>query len=72
MNFKMIDFQEFGLLIKETRKKRGLSQTSLGSISGFSASYISRIENGKVKPSVDAIEKLAECLGVKVRIFFEN
>ncbi|AYV16451.1 MULTISPECIES: helix-turn-helix domain-containing protein [Bacillus amyloliquefaciens group] len=68
----MIDFHELGSLIKENRKKQGLSQTSLGSMTGFSASYISRIENARVKPSIDAIEKIVKILKMKVKFFFDN
>jgi transcriptional regulator with XRE-family HTH domain len=49
-----------GLVIKELRQQRELPQEGLGP----SQSYISAIERGKWKPSLDKIEQIAAVLSV--------
>lgn len=53
---------EFHEYLRETRISLGLSISSLSEITGISTSHISRIESGKRKPSLEALEKLAESL----------
>ncbi|CAI3953476.1 unnamed protein product [Commensalibacter communis] len=43
-----------------------LSIEALSNKSGLSKSYISKLENGKRKPSMEAIEKISETLGIPV------
>src|SRR3954453_17418354 len=52
-----------GERLKRLRGERGLSQRDLSS-QGVSYAYISRIEAGARRPSVKALRKLAEKLGV--------
>lgn len=56
--------------MKRLRAERGLSQRDL-SVPGVSYAYISRIEAGARRPSVKAIRKLAEGLGVSP-LYLEN
>jgi transcriptional regulator with XRE-family HTH domain len=49
-----------------------VSQEALADRCGFARSYMSRIERGKANPSLDAIEKLASGLKVRVRELFED
>lgn len=49
-----------GLVIKELRQQREISQEGLGP----SQSYISAIERGKWKPSLEKIEQIAAILSV--------
>ncbi|BCG24945.1 TPA: helix-turn-helix domain-containing protein [Pseudomonas aeruginosa] len=52
--------EALGLVIKKLRQQRELSQEGLGP----SQSYISAIERGKWKPSLDKIEQVAAILSV--------
>jgi len=52
-----------GARILATRKEKGLSQRAISS-EHVTVPYISRIENGQREPSVKAIRKIAEKLGV--------
>lgn len=52
--------EALGLVIKNLRNSRELSQEGLGP----SQSYISAIERGKWKPSIEKIEQIAEVVGV--------
>src|SRR5437773_5367702 len=57
--------EPIGVRLKRLRLERGLSQRDLSS-PGVSYAYISRIEAGARTPSVKALRKLAEKLGVSV------
>ena len=58
--------KQFGLRVKELRKATGLSQEAFADRCGFVRSYMSRIERGKANPSLDAVQDLADALGVEV------
>ncbi|MEX2462029.1 MAG: helix-turn-helix transcriptional regulator [Paenibacillaceae bacterium] len=55
----------FGLYIKQKRKKRNMSLVDISTISGVSIAQISRVENGKRGvPRPETIKKLASALGI--------
>lgn len=64
--------QRFGMRFKELRLASGLSQEAFADKCGFARSYMSRIERGQANPSLDAIEVLADGLGVEVKELFET
>lgn len=55
-----------GERIKELRKERGWSQAELGEKVGTDSQRISRYENGRITPSVDALVRLADVLDASV------
>lgn len=55
-----------GERIKELRKEHRWSQAELGELVGSDSQRISRYENGKITPSVDALIRLANVLEVSV------
>jgi transcriptional regulator with XRE-family HTH domain len=55
----------FGQALREIREKRELSQERLALDAGFDRTYISLIERGVRSPTVRAVVRLAEVLGVK-------
>ena len=59
----MQDFS-FGNRLYEMRKKSGMSQTELGKILGVTNKAVSKWENGKAKPTLDTIRKLADAFNV--------
>lgn len=62
--------KRFGLRVKTLRQATRLSQEAFADRCGFARSYMSRIERGGANPSLDAIETLADALGVDVvRLF---
>lgn len=63
--------ERFGLRVKELRLASGLSQEAFADHASIARSYMSRIERGMANPSLDAIEGLADALGVDVSAFFE-
>ena len=64
--------QRFGMKFKSLRLATGMSQEAFADKCGFARSYMSRIERGRANPSLDAIEVLADGLGVEVKELFET
>jgi len=54
-----------GSRLRQARLRAGLTQQDL-SRDRFSKSYLSAVERGKIKPSIDALYELAELLGVSM------
>ncbi len=59
-----------GQHIRKLRQRLGLSSRALGARTGFSASFISQLENGLVSPSIGSMQKIAGALGVTLGEFF--
>lgn len=59
-----------GLLLRQWRTRRGLSLYRLAERAGVSYVTISRIETGRMSPTLAMLEKLAKALGISVRDFF--
>lgn len=58
--------KRFGQRVKELRQATGLSQEAFADSCGFARSYMSRIERGGANPSLDAVQVVADALGVEV------
>ncbi|MEI6835199.1 MAG: helix-turn-helix domain-containing protein [bacterium] len=58
--------RDLGLLIKVERKKRALSQTQLGQITGTSINFISQLESGKATAQVGKVLKVLQVLGFEL------
>ncbi len=56
--------------IKEYRNIKGLSQKEVALKIGIDQAQYSRIESGKVEPTVSSLEKIAEALEIEVGQFF--
>ncbi|MGK7344313.1 MAG: helix-turn-helix domain-containing protein [Candidatus Nitrospinota bacterium M3_3B_026] len=55
----------FGGVMRDLRKKRGLSQEELGFETGYHRTYISLLERGLRSPTLTTIFQLATALEVK-------
>ena len=49
-----------------------MSQVEFGEKCGFYQTYLSRIENGQANPTLNAIEVIANGLGMSIFDFFEH
>jgi transcriptional regulator with XRE-family HTH domain len=58
---------EFGTLLRQWRKHRGLSQLNLANNTEISTKHLSFLETGKAAPSREMIVRLAEELQVPLR-----
>ena len=55
---------DLGRRVSAHRSQLGLSQTVIAKRAGLAASYLSRIENGKIFPTVPTAQKIATALRV--------
>lgn len=55
----------FGQVLRETRKRKGLSQEKLADETNFDRTYISLMERGVQSPTVRTLFRLAEALDVR-------
>ena len=62
--------QQVGELLRRFREQRGISVRTLAASAGFSASFISQVENGQASPSIASLEKIATCLDLSLSEFF--
>lgn len=58
--------EEIGRKFKEAREKKKLTQAELAKIVGLNTNYYAVIERGKVKTSLENIEKICKALGIKL------
>lgn len=63
---------KFGQRVKELRKAAGISQEAFANKHGFARSYMPKIERGKANVALDAVQRLAEGLGVAPKALFES
>src|SRR5689334_22824248 len=57
-----------GELIRDARRRHGLSQRRLALRSGASQAWISRVERGEVSPSIDSLDRLLLVMGESVSL----
>jgi transcriptional regulator with XRE-family HTH domain len=55
----------FGATLKRYREARRVSQSKLAERAGFDHSYVSRLESGARTPTRDAVQQLADALGME-------
>ncbi len=53
-----------GQVIRELRKKRGVTQEVLSGFACISRSHLAMIENGTKNPNVDTLWRIAEAFGM--------
>ncbi|MFI7338419.1 helix-turn-helix domain-containing protein [Streptomyces sp. NPDC050085] len=59
-------------LVRHWRHERGLSQAQLAALIGTGQAAISRIENGRDVPTLPLLARIAEALGCRLTIAFEQ
>lgn len=58
--------------ITELRLNRGISEVRLSYEIGHSRTYINSVTSGRVIPSITALMKICEALGVSMQTFFDS
>ena len=64
--------QKFGEHIRQLRKAKGFSQESFARKLKLHRTYIGAIERGEKNITIKNLEKLADCLGVKISEIFKS
>jgi DNA-binding XRE family transcriptional regulator len=57
-----------GMVLHQARKEAKMTQSELAHKTGTSKSYISRIENGAISPSVGVFYRLISAMGMRIEI----
>lgn len=55
---------EVGGLIRRLRSRHGITQEALASLTGIHRTYLSRVERGRVAPSISTLMQIASAVGV--------
>ncbi len=61
-----------GMLLRETRRGRGLDQAELARRAGTTQGYISRVERGTVSPTLRTLERLLHAMGHRLVVDTES
>ena len=64
--------QLLGANVRHHRKLKGLSQERLALDAGMERSYVSDLERGTRNPSVRALGRLADALGIEAKLLLET
>ena len=67
-----MDLLRIAQCVRQTRKQQNLTVEALAEKSGFSKTYISRLENFRITPSIKSLSKIADALGIQMSAFFET
>jgi HTH-type transcriptional regulator/antitoxin HipB len=67
-DFKAYDSKEIGLVIKNTRKKLGVTQRDLALTSGTGLRFIIQLEQGKPTCQLEKVLTVIRTLGLKIAI----
>ena len=68
-----VNHRQIGYRIKEVREQNHVSQAQLAEMTDLSVSYISHIETGRKKPSLESLVRIASALGITLdRILLGN
>ncbi len=63
---------KLGENVRRLREASGLSLRAVAERSGFSASFLSQVENDQASPSIASMERIAGALGVTMAEFFDG
>ena len=58
--------------LRTLRLARGLTQPALAEKAGIEQSYLSKLENGRSRPSEDVLTRIAQALDVKTEALTQN
>lgn len=67
-----MNLQELAKTIRKVRQSQGMTLDQLSAKSGFSKGFISQVENFRQTPSLKALVKIAEALGLSVSALFSD
>jgi transcriptional regulator with XRE-family HTH domain len=67
-----MDLLHIATKLKKLRLAQGLTVANLAEKSGFSNAFISRVENFRINPSLNALARIADALGIDMAELFQD
>lgn len=64
--------KQFGETIKSRRKELGITQPHLAELAKLSTNTLYKLERGQGNPSLEVLNKLAEVLGLELKLDVKN
>ncbi len=61
-----IDYQTIGRRLQDSRKKNHMTQEVLAEQVGITVVYLSKVENGRVRPTLELLDSLCDNLGISL------
>ena len=61
-----------GIVVRELRTKKGLTQEVLSGLASIPRSHLAMIESGRISPKIDTLWKISEALGMKLSEMIEQ
>lgn len=68
----MIDYKLIGKRIKQARETRGLTQEKVAESAEITIVYLSKIENGKVRPTLEVLDRVCTAIELDFGRLFSN
>jgi len=65
-------FSEISAQLIDARNNSGITQKELAQKTGLTQALISRIESGKSHPTIDTLKRIADGLGLRLVVSFED
>ncbi|MFT3702994.1 MAG: helix-turn-helix domain-containing protein [Agriterribacter sp.] len=60
--------REMGMVLKKRRKALKITQPHLADLAGISVNSLYKIERGEANPTLELVEKIAEVLGLEIKL----
>ena len=70
--YQMIDYTIIGKRIQLARQSKGITQEKLAEKAGISVVYLSKIENGRVYPTLETLSNLCTELDTELAAILSN
>lgn len=64
--------KDFGIVIKSRRKALKITQPYLAGLAKISVNTLYKIERGAANPTLEVIEKIADVLGMQMKLEVKN
>ena len=68
----MVDYKVIGNRLKAYRQQAGLTQEKIAEQAGITVVYLSKIENGHVRPTIDLLQALCSAVDCDLGGLFQN
>ncbi|RPD39512.1 helix-turn-helix domain-containing protein [Chitinophaga barathri] len=65
-------YHRIGGLIRKYRKEKGLKLLDLAGVTGIKSAMLSKIENGRMLPTIPTLFTIIQKLGIKAEVFFSE